>query len=92
MQQRTVLLGVTLASLLAVPADAATFSKGCTTEPQGKWMAMEAVQAKAVSLGYAVAKAKVAGTCYEVYATKDAKRFELFFNPMTAELIHTEAK
>ena len=53
----------------------------------GQWSA-----AKAVALGYTVSKTKVTGTCHEIYVTKDGRKFELFFNPVTNDLIHTATK
>ena len=84
--------GVCLATTLTVPAQAGKYAAGCTTEPQAAWKAVDTSAAKAVELGYKVAKSKVSGTCHEVYATKDGKRFELFFNPVSNALVHTEAK
>jgi hypothetical protein len=80
------------ASIVATSAFAGTFDGTCTTEPQAKWPAAAMAEAKAKEAGYDVSKSKVAGTCYEVYASKAEKRFELFYNPMTAELVHTVAK
>ena len=92
---RTHLLAATvvcLATTLTVPAQAGKYAAGCTTEPQAGWKAVDTSAAKAVELGYKVAKTKISGTCHEVYATKDGKRFELFFNPVSNALVHTEAK
>ncbi len=89
------LKSIVVGSLIAVaatPALAGSYAAGCTSEPQAKWLKIEDAQAKASSLGYAISKTKVSGSCYEVYATKDARKFELFFNPVTAELVHTRAK
>jgi hypothetical protein len=81
-----------LLSLSAVSASAGTRADGCTKEPQANWMKAEMVEVKAKEAGYTVSKSKVAGTCYEVYATKGEKRFELFYNPMTAELVEEVVK
>ena len=84
--------GACIAITLSVPAQAGTYAAGCTTEPQASWKAVDTSAAKAVELGYKVAKSKVSGTCHEVYATRDGKRFELFFNPVSNTLVHTETK
>jgi hypothetical protein len=86
------LTAVALFSTIGTTAFAGTYAGTCTTEPQAKWMTTDAVEAKAKAAGYTVAKSKVAGTCYEVYASKDSKRFELFYNPITAEIVHTVTK
>lgn len=81
-----------LATALASPATAGTYAPGCTKEPQAAWKAVDTSATKAVGLGYAVSKTKTTGTCHEIYATKDGKKFELFFNPVTNDLVHTQAK
>lgn len=82
--------------ILAVPAlataQAGTYAPGCTTEQQSAWKAVDTSAAKAVALGYTVSKTKITGTCHEIYVTKDGRKFELFFNPVTNDLIHTAAK
>jgi hypothetical protein len=83
---------LSILALSAACATAGTRADGCTKEPQAKWMKAEMVEMKAKEAGYSVSKSKVAGTCYEVYATKGEKRFELFYNPMTAELVEEVVK
>lgn len=73
-------------------AFAGTRADGCTKEPQANWVKPDIVEMKAKEAGYTVAKSKVAGTCYEVYASKGTQRFELFYNPMTLELVEAVAK
>jgi hypothetical protein len=85
-----VLTAVLLAS--ATSAFAGTRADGCTKEPQANWVKSDMVEMKAKEAGYAVSKSKVAGTCYEVYATKGVQKFELFYNPMTLELVEAVAK
>jgi hypothetical protein len=86
------LIALSILGLSTVNATAGTRADGCTKEPQANWMKAEMVEAKAKDAGYVVSKSKVAGTCYEVYATKGEKRFELFYNPMTAELVEEVVK
>ena len=91
----TTIKTIALAALLSISATSAfasTRADGCTKEPQANWVKAEMVEMKAKEAGYTVAKSKVAGTCYEVYASKGAQRFELFYNPMTLELVETVAK
>lgn len=85
-------LGVSLAAASLPAALAGTYAPGCTKEPQSIWKAVDTSAAKAVALGYAVSKTKLTGTCHEIYVTKDGKKFELFFNPVTNDLVHTAAK
>lgn len=64
----------------------------CTDEAKDKWMTEEQISAKAVELGYEVKKIDEEGTCYEIYGVKDGKTYEVFFNPVTAEVMLTEEK
>jgi hypothetical protein len=78
--------------LLGTAAYADGFDK-CTDEPKDKWQTADAVSAKAKELGYEVKEIKTEGTCYEIYGVgQDGKLMELFFNPVSAELMHSEAK
>jgi|GEM_PF-5193644 len=76
----------------ASAATAGSYAPGCTTAPRSAWLTIADAEARAVSEGYAVSKSKVTGTCYEVYATRDAKRFELFYDPTSARLIASTVK
>jgi hypothetical protein len=86
------LAALSLLAVSAVSATAGTHHEGCTKEPQANWMKSELVESKAKEAGYTVSKSKVSGSCYEVYATKGEKRFELFYNPVTAQLVEEVAK
>jgi hypothetical protein len=91
----TSIKSIALAAVLLASAPSAfagTRADGCTKEPQANWVKSDMVEMKAKEAGYAVSKSKVAGTCYEVYATKGAQKFELFYNPMTMELVEAVAK
>ncbi|SHO67498.1 hypothetical protein SAMN02745172_04179 [Pseudoxanthobacter soli DSM 19599] len=66
-------------------------SPSCTTEPQSKWMSQDAMKAKVASLGYQVKVFKITGSCYEIYGkTKDGKRAEVYFNPVSGEIVKSE--
>lgn len=81
-----------LAALAAAPALAGGFST-CTSEPKERWQSEESVKALAVAAGYEVRKMKVEGSCYEVYGVgKDGVLMELFYDPVTGKLVHTEKK
>lgn len=79
------------ATPLAVPA-MADGKKDCTTEPQDKWKSQAEAEAAAKAAGYEVRRSKIEGACYEVYAVKDGKNLELFFNPVDLKLLHTVTK
>ncbi|MEZ5924111.1 MAG: PepSY domain-containing protein [Hyphomicrobiaceae bacterium] len=84
-------IAAALSIALAGSALADGFDK-CTEEAKEKWMTEEQVSAKAVEMGYEVKKIEEEGTCYEVYGVKDGQQLEVFFNPVTAEVVHSEVK
>ena len=73
-------------------AEASTRAEAWAKKPQSEWMKIEAAEAKAKEAGYQVSKSKISGACHEVYATKDSRRFELFYNPENVQLVETVAK
>lgn len=80
-------------ALLAGSAGAlADGKKDCTSEPKEKWKPAAEAEAAAKAAGFEVRKSKIEGTCYEVYAVKDGKNLELFYNPMDLKLMLTVAK
>jgi hypothetical protein len=62
----------------------------CTNAPRSEWQPVSSVEEKAGALGYSVLKSEISGTCYEVYGGKDGIVHELYFNPVTAELVKVE--
>jgi hypothetical protein len=82
-------MGATAAVLLFLGACGS--SNECTTEPQSKWLPEAKMREMAVQLGYKVDVLKVSGTCYEIYGrTKDGKKAEVYFNPVTGAPVRTE--
>lgn len=80
-----------LAALLAVSATAVQaegLGKPCTTEPESKWLKIDAIEKIVTEHGYKVAKSKMKNSCVEVYARdKDGKRVELFIDPATGNMV-----
>jgi hypothetical protein len=64
--------------------------KSCTLVPRAEWMSMDAIKAKAVSMGYDVRSIKREGTCYEAKALVDGSRREIMFNPATGAVVYEE--
>ncbi|WP_421699539.1 PepSY domain-containing protein [Ancylobacter sp.] len=64
----------------------------CTTEAKDKWMSEDAMKAKVAEMGYQKIKTfKVSGSCYEIYGyTKDNKKAEVYFNPVTGAVVKAE--
>ncbi len=77
--------------MFAAPAFA-DGKKDCTTEPQAKWKPQNEAEATAKAAGYEVRRSKIEGACYEVYAVKDGKNLELFYNPIDLSLMLTVTK
>jgi hypothetical protein len=89
-------LGLSLAAVaftaaFAMPA-MADGKTDCTTEPQEKWKKLPDAEAAAKAAGFEVRNSKLSGSCLEVYAVKDGKNLELFYNPVDLKLEATVTK
>jgi len=79
----TVIAPLLLAALSAT-AQAGSFGQPCTTEPQAKWMSLEAIEKIVTDHGYEIAKSKIKDSCVEIYARdKQGTRVEFFIDPAT---------
>ncbi|MBB3146822.1 hypothetical protein FHS21_003238 [Phyllobacterium trifolii] len=79
-----------LSILLLSPA-VALASPACTKEPKAKWMSETAMQKKIADLGYKVKTFETTGSCYEIYGwNKNGKKAEVYFNPMTGDIVKSE--
>ena len=80
-----------LAASLLIPASmsqAGSLGRPCTTEPQAKWMTLDALQGKVEALGYKVQKAKLKAACGEIYALDpNGARTELFVDPTSGDIV-----
>jgi len=82
---------ILLLSTLALVPSFALASPSCTIEPKSKWMSEDAMKAKIADLGYTVKTFEVTGSCYEIYGkNKEDKRAEVYFNPVTGEIVQSE--
>lgn len=83
-------------SALAIVAPAAitpaAAGPACTSEAKEKWLTEDAMKAKVTEMGYQKIKTfKVSGSCYEIYGfTKDNKKAEVYFNPVTGAVVKSE--
>jgi len=62
----------------------------CTKEPKEKWIPESEMKQKVADMGYKdIRTFKVTdGNCYEIYGyNKDGKKAEVYFNPVTAEIV-----
>jgi hypothetical protein len=84
-------LGTALVLLTPAPAIAHGF-KNCTKIAKASWKPAREAEAAAKAAGYEVRKSRIEGSCYEVYAVKGGKLYELFYSPEDLSLKHTKAK
>jgi hypothetical protein len=74
---------------LALCSGTAVAGPKCTDEAKAKWMSEDSMKAKIAQLGYSYRVFKVtAGNCYEIYGQdKAGKRVEVYFHPVTGEIV-----
>ncbi len=70
----------------------ATAAPVCTKLPASKWLTPTQMKAKIAKMPYRNIKAfKTTGSCYEIYAyTKDGRRAEVYFNPVTGAVVQSK--
>src|SRR5450759_1601740 len=88
---RTIAFSLVLAGAVIVPL-AAHANPTCTTEPKEKWMSEAAIKARIAALGYKnIRSFKVTESCYEIYGSnKENKLVEVYFNPITGDIVPSE--
>lgn len=79
-------------SAISIFSTAAMAGPECTKEAKDKWQNQETFQKNLVEQGYKINKFKVtSGNCYEIYGfSKDNKKVEIYFNPITGEKVKEE--
>ena len=82
------------AAALVSFSSAASAAPLCTRVPQAKWMSPGQMKSRIAKMGYRTIKVfKVSGSCYEIYAlTKDGKRAEVYFNPVSGAVVQKRVK
>ena len=81
-------IGVGALAAASGQASATGFGK-CSAAPKDKWKPIGEAEIAARAAGYQVRRAKIDGTCYEVYGSKDGSLFELYYDPATMKHVHT---
>jgi hypothetical protein len=83
---------ITIASAfaLALMSGTAMASSDKCNEPSDKWMSMDEARAKVTAMGYDVRKVEVDDGCYEAYGIKNGRKYEVYINPVTAEIVELE--
>ena len=91
--KKTILLTALTLTFAAASAHADT-KEPCTTEPKDKWQDQKAFQEKLKKDGYKIKVFKVTkGDCYEIYGwDKAGKKVEIYFNPVSGEIVKEERK
>lgn len=86
---RFLLLKMIAATAALSIAPAAMAAPACTRIPQAKWITPAKMKARIAKMGYRSIKVfQVSGSCYEIYAvTKDGRRAEVYFNPVTGAIV-----
>lgn len=80
-----------LQGVVVSPALADGFTD-CTKLKKDAWKPVAVAEAAAKEAGYEVTRSKTEGSCYEVYAKKDGKLFELFYSPEDVSLKHVKER
>lgn len=87
--ERSTLFKLFLTASALTASTIAVAAPVCTTVPQAKWLTPVQMKAKIAKMGYRSIKVfQVSGSCYEIYAiTKDGKRAEVYFNPVSGAVV-----
>ncbi|VAW03960.1 hypothetical protein MNBD_ALPHA01-1323 [hydrothermal vent metagenome] len=64
----------------------------CNAGPKSEWMPKETITHSLKAQGYKVRKVEVEDGCYEVYAMKDGRKYEIYVNPTTGTVVKTKEK
>ncbi len=90
--KKTVILALSSVVLaFATPALASGGKVSCNSD-SGQWMSKDQARAKVDAMGYSARKVKVERGCYEVYASKNGTRYEIFMHPVTGKIVKTVNK
>jgi hypothetical protein len=86
---RSTLIKLHLTTAALSFATVATAAPVCTQLPPAKWLTPTQMKGKIATMGYRDIKVfQVSGSCYEIYAhTKNGKRAEVYFNPVTGAVV-----
>jgi hypothetical protein len=77
----------TLASLGLLAGGPAYAADLCEAHPKAQWMKPDAIRSKAEAMGYEVRKVDEEDGCWEVKWTKEGKRVEAYFDPVTGDVV-----
>jgi len=86
--QSKAITAIIITCFYAIPA-LATESK-CPSGEESKWMPKDDIKKALTAQGYEVRKIEEEDGCYEAYALKDGKKFEIYINPTTGAVVDNE--
>ncbi|PCI44309.1 MAG: hypothetical protein COB49_11270 [Alphaproteobacteria bacterium] len=81
-----------VSALILVPAFSVQAEVECVSGPKSQWMTKDSVTKTLKEEGYEIRKVEVEDGCYEFYAMKDGKKFEIFINPKNGNVVDTKQK
>lgn len=88
---KRIIVAALLTPMIALPATADSFGKPCTSVPANAWLSLEAIEKIVTEHGYTITKARMKGTCAEVYVKDDkGLKAELFIDPATGNPVGTD--
>lgn len=87
--KRSSIVKIALAASALSAASIANAAPVCTKLPQANWLSQAQMKSKIDTMGFRDIKVfQVSGSCYEIYAhTRDGKRAEVYFNPVTGAVV-----
>jgi hypothetical protein len=85
-----IILTASFAAPVFASGDGNSDDTRCGQSDRATWMGIEAITAKAKSLGYSIREVEESHGCYEVSGDKDGARVEAYFHPVSGELVKTE--
>jgi hypothetical protein len=82
------------ASLLVLLSTQVWAGADCPDVPENQWMTKRAMQKKIINdYGFVIKKFKIDDNCYEIYGWevdaqgRESKKIEVYFNPVSGEIV-----
>lgn len=83
------LIGVSVFGVLMTAASGAYAGPTCTSTPSSRWLSEAEMKEQISASGYVIDVFKTTkGNCYEIYGrTEDGRRVEVYYHPVTGEVV-----
>jgi hypothetical protein len=85
-----IILTASFAAPVFASGDRSSDDTRCGQSDRATWMGIEAIMAKAKSLGYSIREVEESHGCYEVSGQKDGRWTEIYFHPVSGEVVKLE--